>query len=136
MKRSDLVKRVLAKLSRNPQHMTEAQVLSILNSTPFWVTRDGRVLLMSEMETDHLRNTIAMLRRKGYCTLAEFDEAWMSMSLLRGEYALMAAEESVAMMHPSRVLEQLEAELARRKPKKPTADKFITDDLGTHDDHN
>lgn len=30
---------------------------------PFWVTRDGRVILIREMEDAHLLNTIRMLRR-------------------------------------------------------------------------
>ena len=29
-----------------------------------WKTRDGRVLKITEMESEHLRNTILMLRRK------------------------------------------------------------------------
>ena len=31
---------------------------------PIWTTRDGRVLLMSQMTDQHLMNFIAMLRRK------------------------------------------------------------------------
>lgn len=30
-----------------------------------WKTRDGRVLCIKEMEDEHLRNTVEMLRRKG-----------------------------------------------------------------------
>lgn len=30
-----------------------------------WITRDGRILKISEMETTHLKHTVAMMRRKG-----------------------------------------------------------------------
>ena len=37
-----------------------------------WKTRDGREIPIKEMGTDHLKNCVAMLRRKGFVTPEEY----------------------------------------------------------------
>jgi hypothetical protein len=80
-----------------------------------WHCADGRVLRMTDMEDEHLSNAAAMLRRKGFCTTDEFWLAIGGAASLRGEYAQMAAENSVADMCPSRSLDLIEAEQERRR---------------------
>jgi hypothetical protein len=36
-----------------------------------WVSRDGRKLLASDMEPDHLTRGLKMMRRKGFVSMAE-----------------------------------------------------------------
>lgn len=80
-----------------------------------WTTRDGRVIKVEDLETDHLANIVAMLRRKGFCTMDEFMDAAAGVNLLAGEYAQMAAEEAVAGMKPVRILKHLEDKLRQRR---------------------
>jgi len=56
-----------------------------------WRCKDGRVLLIQDMETSHLTNTVAMLRRKGYVSEQEAVDAPRPMSF-GGEYAQMFAD--------------------------------------------
>jgi hypothetical protein len=82
-----------------------------------WRTRDGRVLKIADMETEHLENAVAMIRRQGGVTHAEFADAWRGYLCLQGEFAREAAAEAIAGMRVSRQLEAMEAELARRRGK-------------------
>ena len=84
-------------------------------SAPTWTTRDGRVIKVDDLETDHLANIVAMLKRKGFCSYDEFMSAAAGVHCLQGEYAQMAAEEAVAGMKPSRMFERLERELRHRR---------------------
>lgn len=80
-----------------------------------WKTRDGRKLNIAEMETDHIKNCIAMLRRKGLCSTDEFHDSWRFVSSCQGEMASYYAEQQASGMHPSRAIDAFEAELARRR---------------------
>ena len=80
-----------------------------------WTCKDGRVMEMSEMSTSHLKNTIAMLGRKGWVTHAEFTQAWVyAYSPWSGEMAADAVQAELDNMIPSRRLEALENELVNR----------------------
>ncbi len=82
-----------------------------------WTTKDGRVLRLSEMSTDHLKNAAAMLRRKGYCSVDEFELSWSALSMCQGEMASYYAEQACADLRPTRALDALDAEIATRKDK-------------------
>lgn len=80
-----------------------------------WKCKDGRVLEVSEMGTDHLKNTIAMLRRNGVVTPDEFLSCLAyACSGDTPDGAAMAAEAEVDGMKQWNGLEVLEDELARR----------------------
>lgn len=80
-----------------------------------WKCRDGRVLEIKKMDTDHLRNTIAMLRSNGFVTSSEFDGMMRSHNSLSGEFAQMAAEREIAGARYTPALEHLEDELRKRE---------------------
>jgi len=80
-----------------------------------WKTKDGRVLKISEMETAHIENTIAMLERNGFCTPDDFWSAVSGASSLNGEYAQDAADEQIAGLKPVAILEHLYGELSARR---------------------
>jgi hypothetical protein len=80
-----------------------------------WKCKDGRVIDITQMDTQHLRNTINMLRQKGVVTQNEWDDcARYAFSPMSGEYAAMAAEQELYNSHPWSGLAKMEAELAKR----------------------
>lgn len=79
-----------------------------------WTTRDGRRLRLTEMGTDHLRNTAAFLRRRGYCATSEFDASWCSALACNGDMASYYAEQYCADLRPLALLDEIDAEIARR----------------------
>lgn len=82
---------------------------------PIWVTKDGRRIPVTDMETAHIENTLAMLKRKGWCSPEEFTSAWCSLGMCRGEMATYYAEQAVVSMKPAKIVGVLEDELLRRK---------------------
>ena len=44
---------------------------------PVWETKDGRRLRVADMTDDHIQNTIAMLRRKGWNSMGDLDSFLM-----------------------------------------------------------
>lgn len=81
----------------------------------YWITKDKRKLLVTEMETEHIKNCIKMLKRAGYCSMEDFNSAWAGLSMLRGEMALYYAEQEVDTMTPHPAIDVFEMELAKRK---------------------
>lgn len=81
---------------------------------PEWKCQDGRVLKIVAMDDGHLRNTIRMLRRKGYCTTTEFANCAAYANATNGEYAALAAENELDQMRPAIQLDNLIAEADRR----------------------
>jgi len=80
-----------------------------------WKCRDGRVLDIKDMETRHLRNTIAMLRRNGVVTTDEYMSCLAyACSSDTPDGAAMCAESEVASMRPWTGLKIMEEELERR----------------------
>ncbi|CAB5514410.1 hypothetical protein LMG26857_03469 [Achromobacter anxifer] len=84
-----------------------------MHSETTWTCRDGRVLAIVDMTTQHLQNTVRMLRRKGFVTPDEMLYAAHIPSSM-GDYAQLAAEQAIADMKVIGSLEPMEAELARR----------------------
>lgn len=81
-----------------------------------WKCKDGRELKITDMDTAHLRNAIAMLRGKGVVTPNEYLSCLAyACSSNTGEYAAMAAEQELDNMQSWIGLELLENELAKRK---------------------
>lgn len=80
-----------------------------------WKCKDGRELDVKDMETSHLKSTIALLRRKGAVTLGEYLSCLAyACSKDTPDGAAMAAEAEVNGMRPWSGLDIMEAELARR----------------------
>jgi hypothetical protein len=83
-----------------------------------WKCKDGREIELRDMETVHIRNAIAMLRRQNVVTEDEFLScAAYACSSNSGEYAAMAAENEMINMRPWKGLEIMESELASRGNK-------------------
>lgn len=78
-----------------------------------WTTRDGRRMLLCDMETSHLKNCISMMRGKGYVTAGELLDC-LRYASTAPDGASMAAEEASLHMRPSAMLGQLEKELSKR----------------------
>ena len=80
-----------------------------------WRCKDGRVLELAEIETDHLKNIVHYLRSKGAVTPDEYiDCLGYACSSSTPDGAAMAAEQELEGMKPMAGLEKLEAELERR----------------------
>ena len=79
-----------------------------------WKCTDGRVLDHQEIETNHLRNIIGLLRRKGVVTLDEYLSC-AAYAASAPDGAAMCAENELEGMRPWKGLEILEAELESRK---------------------
>lgn len=89
-----------------------------------WAMRNGRVVEISAMEGQHLRNTIAMLRRQIRERQREENAGWSCLSMLQGEYAsyyaerdvMRAADENIEFTRWARpIIDAMETELARRE---------------------
>ena len=80
-----------------------------------WKCKDGRELDIKDMETNHLKNAIAMLRRKGVVTTDEYLSCLAyACSGDTPDGAAMAAEAEVDRMKPWKGLEVMEVELQSR----------------------
>ena len=80
-----------------------------------WKCRDGRVLDIKDMEADHLRNTINMLRRNRVVTPDEYLSCLTyACSGDTPDGAAMAAETESDGMRPWQGLAIMESELSRR----------------------
>jgi len=80
-----------------------------------WKCKDGREIDIKDMEASHLKNAIAMLRRKGVVTTDEFLSCLAyACSGDTPDGAAMAAETEVDRMKPWKGLNIMEDELARR----------------------
>lgn len=77
-----------------------------------WTTKDGRKIDIKDMSDSHLRNAIAMLRRNGIVGADELKIG--SAYSMQWEMAQYYAEQTVADMAPSRLLDEMEHELALR----------------------
>lgn len=83
-----------------------------------WRCKDGRELELHEIETNHLKNIIAMVRRNGVVTPRTYVSCLMyACSEQTPQGAADAAEEEWRRMKPWKGLELLEAELEKRKDK-------------------
>ena len=79
-----------------------------------WRTKDGRVLDVEEMETDHLKSCIKLMRSAGFMSMSEFwaylKVPWGNM----GECAEMAVEQEMRAAKPTFAIDKMEEELERR----------------------
>lgn len=82
-----------------------------------WRCRNGRVIPIDAMDTEHIKNCIVMLRRNGLCTIEEFDVALASSASLQGDMASYYGEQTVAEMKPSKKLSAFIQELESRGEK-------------------
>lgn len=86
-----------------------------------WKCKDGRELDIKDMETSHLKNAVAMLRRKGVVTPDEYFSCLAyACSGDTPDGAAMAAEAEADGMKPWADLEVMEHELSSRANAKIT----------------
>jgi len=78
-----------------------------------WVMKSGKKINITDMETSHIRNAIAMLRRKGFVTPAELEMYLLSEP--SGEAALDEYMRELDRIKTCLPLATLEAELKRRE---------------------
>jgi hypothetical protein len=86
-------------------------------STSYWKTKDGRILYIDEMTTEHLRNTIAMLERKGFVSVSQ-KQFYFNAPQPNGDGALLAFEREQAQVFEAPLCPQLDAlrhELKKRR---------------------
>lgn len=88
-----------------------------------WRCKDGLELDVEEMESAHIQNCINMLRRNGYVSLDTFWRAVGSASASQGEMASYYAEQEIADMMPTAILDEMEFELGRRRQANLTVRK-------------
>jgi len=79
-----------------------------------WTTKDGRRVSPKKMSVEHIKNCVAMLRRQGYISEAEFVDMCGWGFSMNGEMASYYAEQEAANAHPTRMLDIMEAELDSR----------------------
>ena len=79
-----------------------------------WRTKDKRVILIADMEDEHLLNSIEMLKRNGYCTIAAYDAGCAALGSQRGEMAQYYAEQEMTNAKPCHELDWLIEEAKRR----------------------
>lgn len=95
-----------------------------MNTDRIWKCRDGREIPIADMETRHLENTVAMLRRKGFVTRDDAVAMFCGPSP-SGDGACIAYEMELDSIRISASLPYLEAELeARKNGKRPPAENF------------
>lgn len=85
-------------------------------SEHIWKTRDGRLLPVSKMSTDHIRKALSMLKRKGYIAAATL-RAYMRPNPCGGDGAQMAFEQEQDRAYSSPVhpfIDIFQEELDRR----------------------
>ena len=82
-----------------------------------WKTLDGREIPIERLTTPHLKNIIAMLKRKGHVSAEEFGSSIAAAASMQGETAQMYAENEVATMKVNPMLDVLEMELEKRSDK-------------------
>lgn len=82
--------------------------------SPVWITKDKRQVRIDEMDDNHLKNTIAMLRRQGCCTLEELDCLFAAPLSEMGDMASYAVEQEQASARPSKALSYLVEEAEKR----------------------
>jgi len=64
--------------------------------TKRWTMKDGKKIRICDMSDCHLANAIAMLEKIAKIAEPEYEAAaWSFLCSLRGEYAIMAAEQEI-----------------------------------------
>lgn len=76
-----------------------------------WITRDGRVIAIARMSTEHLKATVVLLERQEFATAGEI---YAALRYDGGEHATEAAHEWALEAKYSPSLSPLRTELARR----------------------
>ena len=79
-----------------------------------WKCKDGRVLDIQSMTTDHLKNTISMLRRNKFITPDEYLDMLSCAYSFQGEMAQYYAEQDLGNYSPSNTLAYMEETLNGR----------------------
>jgi DNA topoisomerase IB len=84
-----------------------------------WKRKDGTLIDVKEMETSHIENCLAMLKKRNYVSKATF-EFYLTCSGPDGEMAQWAFEqeqEEILSKYPSKWIDIFEEELKRRGGK-------------------
>lgn len=78
-----------------------------------WKTLDGRVIAITDLETDHIVKILTMLRGEGAISISEASAMFMNPPT--GDHALDAWEAGIMNLKVSRYIDPLLLELQRRK---------------------
>jgi hypothetical protein len=79
-----------------------------------WTKQDGTQVEISEMSTEHLKNTLAMLKRKGYVSPEEWEAHLAAAFSFSGEMSSYYAEQEADRMKVHAAIPALEKEYAKR----------------------
>jgi hypothetical protein len=85
-------------------------------SRAYWKTRDGRILYIDEMTTEHLRNTVKMLESKGFVSVSQ-KQFYFNAPQPSGDGALLAFEREQAQVFEAPLCPQLDALRAELKKR-------------------
>jgi hypothetical protein len=64
-----------------------------LNSTSIWTTQNGREIPIKDMETEHIINTIRMLKRNGYSEHDHRAALWINLDMVSDSAAMCLEQE-------------------------------------------
>lgn len=81
-----------------------------------WKCKDGTKIAIENMSTEHIQNSIKMLKRKNYIEYSKYD-FYLGCSGPTGEmaqYAFDSEFDSIVSKVPSKILDALNTELAKR----------------------
>ena len=86
--------------------------------TPKWKTRGGKLVAISDMETSHIKNALALLKCNGFCSVREFNHVKWSFPTFDGEMAQLELERSfdewLKNVKPNGFIDLFEEELSER----------------------
>jgi hypothetical protein len=91
--------------------------MSCANGIPVWVTRGGKRIRVNDMDTSHIQNALAMLKRDGVIGPSTL-QCYLTSEPPTADMALMAFENEFqqAMEAPvNQMVDCFECELSRRK---------------------
>jgi len=82
-----------------------------------WKTKDGEKLEISQMSTSHIENTLAMLKRNGFCSAKMF-HFYMTCGEPNGEMAQVVFDKELDYWlgkTPTKYIDEFEKELENRR---------------------
>jgi hypothetical protein len=85
----------------------------IMNRDSCWITKDGRKIAVKDMATSHIKNTLAMLKAKGFVDLDTL-EFYLCGAGPNGEMAQLAFEQELMDLKVSPFIDLFEEELNYR----------------------
>lgn len=82
-----------------------------------WTTKTGKTILISEMKTSHIRNSIKMMELNGFCSKKQLNTYLRCNYNSMGDVAQMAFDrelDNISCKIPSDLIDSLQEELDKR----------------------